>query len=196
MIVRENDMFINEECMEKKLIEHCALTLAGIKSASLFRYLYKREGGARKEIKRINQLLNCKGVYIDSLMWKEDSVLIYVYRPVVLERELKNPGVFELLKKYGYESCDLASCLECLKFRMPHSSCFPHEIGIFLGYPLEDVYGFIVNRGKNCKSCGMWKVYCNKEEKDRLFQRFQKCKDVYQQLFCKGGNLFQMTVCT
>ena len=187
---------MSERSMEKRLIEHCAPTLAGIKCASLFNYYYKRENIVREELNKVNQLLNCKGVYIDVLTWKDNSALIYAYRPVILERELKGRGVFELLKKYGYENCEIESCLECLKFRMAHSSCFPHEIGIFLGYPLEDVCGFIANNGKNCESCGMWKVYCNKEEKDKLFQKLKKCKDVYQKVFCEGRELFQMTVCT
>ena len=42
----------------------------------------------------------------------------------------------------------------------------------------------------------MWKVYCNREEKDKLFQKFKKCKDVYLQVFCEGRELSKMTVCT
>ena len=43
---------------------------------------------------------------------------------------------------------------------------FPHEIGIFLGYPLADVAGFIRNKGRNCKCIGTWKVYGDAFEKD------------------------------
>lgn len=34
---------MTEKCMEKRLIEHCAPTLAGMKSASLFNYFHKGE---------------------------------------------------------------------------------------------------------------------------------------------------------
>ena len=187
---------MNEKCMEKMLVEHCAPTLAGIKCANLFNYFYKSKLLAREELTEINNLLNCKGVYLEVLMWRDDSVLIYLYRKAMLEKELKRQEVFELLKKYGYESCEMKSCIRHLKHRIRNSSCFPHEIGVFLGYPLEDVYGFIENGGRNCKSCGMWKVYCNKEEKDRLFKKFQKCKDVYLQVFCDGRDLVRMTVGT
>lgn len=30
--------------------------------------------------------------------------------------------------------------------------------GLFLGYPLEDVKGFIENNGRNCKSCGVFRI--------------------------------------
>lgn len=36
---------------------------------------------------------------------------------------------------------------------------FPHEIGLFLGYPVWDVEGFIKHNGENYKLCGYWKVY-------------------------------------
>lgn len=38
---------------------------------------------------------------------------------------------------------------------------FPHEMGILLGYPVEDVEGFIINNGKNELYTGYWKVYDN-----------------------------------
>ena len=114
----------------------------------------------------------------------------------MLEKELKQPGVLELLERYGYENSDIDSCMKHLKYRLLKCTCFPHEIGVFLGYPLEDVKGFIDNKGKNCESCGVWKVYCNREEKDKLFQKFKKCKDVYLQVFYEGRELPKMTVCT
>ena len=50
------------EKLEKQLIEHCAPTLAGIKSANLFSYFYGDEGLARTELKEVNTLLNERGV--------------------------------------------------------------------------------------------------------------------------------------
>lgn len=187
---------MNAITMEKGLIEHCAPTLAGMKSASLFNYFHNGEQIVREELRKMNDLLNEKGVYIEALIWREKSALIYVYRMKMLERELKQPGVLELLERYGYENSDIESCMNHLKYRLLNCSCFPHEIGVFLGYPLEDVKGFIDNKGKNCESCGVWKVYCDREEKDKLFQKFIKCKDVYMQAFGEGRGLLQMTVCT
>lgn len=186
---------MDENCMEKKLIEHCSATLAGMKCASLFNFSHKGEQSVREELEKLNRILNCKGVYIDVLFWRDSSALVYVYREAMLERELKGIGVFELLKTYGYESCKTDYCIKYLKHRFRDPARFPHEIGVFLGYPLEDVYGFITNRGKNCESCGMWKVYCNKEEKDKLFEKYKKCKEIYMKEFYEGRGLLQMTVC-
>ena len=54
---------------------------------------------------------------------------------------------------------------------------FPHELGLLLGYPPEDVEGFIRHRGKNCLCTGYWKVYENREQKQQLFQRFEYAKE-------------------
>lgn len=83
-----------------------------------------------------------------------------------------------------------------LKKRIQKEACFPHEIGLFLGYPLEDVEGFIKNKGRNCESCGIWKVYCNAGEKQLLFAKFKKCTEVYKQVFGEGRQLLQLTVAT
>ena len=72
------------------------------------------------------------------------------------------------IKKYGYESTDPAYALERLRSRLAQREDFPHEIGLFLGYPLGDVIGFIKNAGQNCKCVGCWKVYCNECEAIRL----------------------------
>ncbi len=53
----------------------------------------------------------------------------------------------------------LNRCWHSLSQRLCCEEDFPHEIGVFLGYPLADVIGFIQNRGKNFTACGYWKVY-------------------------------------
>lgn len=180
--------------LEKDLIVHCAPTLAGIKCAGLFNHYYASPNGAIKELSGISQKLSAKGVQIEALTWRKEAVLIYLYRPTLVERQLRKPGVRELLQKYDYPSEGITEYLQQLKKRIRENQCFPHEIGIFLGYPLEDVIGFIENRGKNCKYCGFWKVYCNEEETKKYFTRLEKCNSIYSQIFAAGRSLIEMTV--
>lgn len=180
--------------MEKALIENCAPTLAGLKCANLFNYFHEGELIVREELEEMNDLLNGKGVFVDVLAWKDKSALVYVYRTSMLDEVLNKPRVPQFLKKYGYVTNEIDDCLKNLKCRLSDFDCFPHEIGIFLGYPLEDVYGFIKNKGKNCECCGVWKVYCNKEEKNLLFEKFQKCKEVYTKVFYEGREFARMIV--
>ena len=85
-------------------------------------------------------------------------------------------------------------CLALLKKRFEASEDFPHEIGIFLDYPLGDVIGFIQNGGQNYKCSGCWKVYCNECEALKMFQKYHKCREVYRNLWAKGRSVLQLTV--
>lgn len=181
--------------LEKYLVEHCAPTLAGIKSANLFNCRFNSREEVLQELTEINSKLNERGVCVEALLWKAKSVLIYVYRSSLLEKELQQEGVVDLLVQYGYSDCKVQNCLNYLKTRLLEYECFPHEIGIFLGYPLQDVIGFIKNGGKNCKCCGFWKVYCNEHETRKLFEKLQKCTRVYMRVFAEGRSITQMTVC-
>lgn len=181
--------------LENDLIGFCAPTLAGIKSASLFRYISSDKLNTETELMTINSLLNERGVYVEALLWNETSVLIYAYRKKHLQKELDQIKAIEIMQQYGYQDFDVENCISHLKERLYNYSCFPHEIGLFLGYPPDDVQGFIDNKGKNCKYCGVWKVYCNENEKIELFKKFKKCTEVYLHVFSNGRKIEQMTVC-
>ena len=84
--------------------------------------------------------------------------------------------------------------MDCLAGRLSASDGFPHEIGVFLGYPLADVKGFIENRGANYLCSGLWKVYCDEQEAQRTFQRYRKCTDIYEKLWLAGHSIGRLTV--
>ena len=120
--------------------------------------------------------------------------LIYVYRKQKLEKDLADAGVEKLLRWHGYKGENLSDYLEHLKERITESESFPHEVGVFLGYPLHDVIGFIEHKGKNYKCYGLWKVYDNEKETVKLFHKFKKCTEIYQKVFETGRTITQMTV--
>lgn len=180
--------------LDLKLVEHCAPTLAGMKTANLFNYRFTSIDALQEEIQAENQKISGKGVWIEVLKVNEEQALLYVYRRKRLEADLQKEGVKELLEKYGYTEGTAEGCLRHLKERLSQYECFPHEIGVFLSYPLGDVIGFIEQKGKNCKCCGVWKAYCNEQETMALFEKFRKCTDVYRKVFAEGRSLMRLTV--
>ena len=64
--------------------------------------------------------------------------------------------------------------MDLLCARLSQGGAFPHEIGLFLGYPIEDVVGFIRYSGRGCKLSGYWKVYGDAEAASRLFDRLSR----------------------
>ena len=82
-----------------------------------------------------------------------------------------------------------------LRRRLAENEEFPHEIGLFLGYPPEDVCGFIENKAACAQCVGCWKVYGDVESAKRKFAQYEKCTRVYNDLFDQGKrSLQQLTV--
>ncbi len=180
--------------LEKGLVSHCAPTLASIKTGSLFRLLHEPEESPEGQVAALDRQLSARGVRVTLLRRGRQGSLIYVFRPKQLERDLSCPRVAEFLSRCGYPGPEPRSALCHLCRRLEEKEDFPHEIGLFLGYPLEDVEGFIANKGKNCKCTGCWKVYCNEEEAVRRFRQFKKCAEVYRKLWEQGRSVEQLTV--
>lgn len=180
--------------MEQYLITHCAPTLASLKTGNLFCLPTDREERWEEQLERLNREFEEKGVRLLVLRRRAGKALIYVCRWSRLQRDLRKPGVLPLLQQCGYQSSEAHYALNRLRDRLHESDAFPHEIGLFLGYPLPDVLGFIQNGGKNCKYTGVWKVYENECEAIRLFAQFQKCREVYIRLYNQGRTVRQLTV--
>ena len=180
--------------IERFLIEHCSATLASIKAANLCNMTFSSKEELEDQISYWSACLEPKGIHIFVLWEHETRALVYVYREGLLQKELENPENAAFLKSYGYENTDPGQCLALLKKRFEASEDFPHEIGIFLDYPLGDVIGFIQNGGQNYKCSGCWKVYCNECEALKMFQKYHKCREVYRNLWAKGRSVLQLTV--
>ena len=180
--------------LEKSVIEHCSPTLASIKTGNLFTYKYESEEELWKSVEQFNKQIKEKGVSLTVLRKSENKALIYVCRFSSLKKDLSKPGVSNFMKRYGYESLEPEYALEKLRSRLQKREDFPHEIGLFLGYPLGDVIGFIKNAGQNCKCVGCWKVYCNECEAVKTFAKFKKCTSVYVRLWNQGRSVWQLTV--
>lgn len=183
---------------EQQVVAHCAPTLAGIKMAGLFSYYYTSKQDFVAELKSCADKLKEKGVNIAVLREHKGAALIYVYRKSMLCQTLKDEAVASFLKEvYDLEDISKETCwrvISALRERFKAFCGFPHEIGIFLGYPLEDVIAFIENEGKNYKCIGCWKVYFNEQAAQCLFCKYEKCRNVYERLFQNGRSLRQLTV--
>ena len=177
---------------DAKLIHYCAPTLAGIKAANLF------NGDDSPDIDEVlsrwNAALNPKGVQVLCLAKKNGRPLIYVYRPAALAARLQNEECEAILRTFGYTGAGLSERLARLAGRLLESDDFPHEIGLFLDYPTDDVRGFIAHQGKACKCSGCWKVYGDEKGARCRFAGYKKCTRVYERCFKQGFALDRLTV--
>lgn len=180
--------------IERSLIEHCAPTLASLKTGSLFSFLSPVTQALQSEIHAANQLLTPKGLRLCLLKSLPGRALCYLYRESHLTAALRDQENAAFLHSCGYERLDAQSALRTLMKRLESSDAFPHEIGLFLGYPLGDVLGFIEHKGKNCLCCGLWKSYTDPCAAQQCFARCAKCTAVYRRLYESGRPLSRLAV--
>lgn len=180
--------------LKESIIRHCAPTLAGIKVGNLFNCAFDNEKELKYQIKECNKEINPKGVYIKKLRQNDKRALIYVYREKQLKNILSNRGIVEFLSSCEYKKFTIRYCIDELINRIQHYEVFPHEIGIFIGYPLSDVKSFIDNKGKNSKCLGYWKAYSNESKVNLIFEKFKSCTNIYYKSFLRGMSIEQLTV--
>ena len=179
--------------LEQELIDWCAPTLAGLKPANLFRC--PASPALFHSIREWNEKLKPFGLRIRVMKWcrRTKSCLIYVCRWDWICREVQRKDVRVFLRQCGY---DLSGGMESVICQLARRLClradFPHEIGIFIGYPLRDVVGFICNKGQNYSCCGHWKSYGDAEQAQQTFDAYKKCTACYQHLYEKGVPLLKL----
>lgn len=176
--------------VETMLAFHGAPTLEGIKPGSLISFNKQRIKNCQTILKRYKTCLACKGIYFFVLSETENWLLLFIYRQTVLNQVIKDRYIQEFLNDYGYVNFNnLKQCLCYLKTRMTLQKGFPHEIGIFLGYPLEDVKGFIKNNGRHFKLCGQWKVYSDTKRAEALFAQYAECVNRFCTYLSQGQSI-------
>ncbi len=179
---------------EEYVVEQCSPTLAGIKTGNLFKVALSEGENLEPEICRMNRQLVRKGLRMVPLKKTKTYALIYIYRPKLLKRDLQDPKAVFILHKKAYDSHTPEECVSELAKRMKREEEFPHEVGLFLGYPPSDVEMFMENPWKDVKYCGCWKAYSDPEGAKCAFRRYRKCTEVYCDLFKKGKSLAQLAV--
>ena len=175
---------------EELIVRHCAPTLANLKTGSLFVCPITDRPSFFSSLRSLNELLVPKGLRALPLRIREYSALVYLYRPSRLKKDLEDPAAIKILQDHGY-SC-YGKCLPKLIERVRASEEFPHEIGLFLGYPPEDVQGFLDHRP--CKCSGCWKVYGDENKAKKTFDLYKKCERVYRQQLARGIDIKRLTV--
>lgn len=148
----------------------------------------------RERVQYWDGRLSSVGLSVRVLQERSRRAIIYVYRCSHLEQLLSEGDCQRFLMDAGYQGKELDGLLEQLTYRLQRQLEFPHEIGIFLGYPLRDVMGFIQNKGDNYTCGGLWKSYGDPTEAKMLFTRYKRCSCIFCKLFEQGIPLEKLAV--
>ena len=89
---------------EEILVRQGAPTLAGIKTGSLFPCPCEDKEALFADIRRLNRLLVPKGLCLLPIRFLKGQVLLYLYRPSELRRDLENEQAAEIPMRSGFSS--------------------------------------------------------------------------------------------
>ncbi|MCY6957104.1 DUF3793 family protein [Clostridium brassicae] len=180
------DKFSNKDYLIAMILYSAAPTIAKHKPSYLiiFHNQGKRKLNNIWEIYK-NDIYKELNISFYELKNNSDSTAVLFYDNSKMNKILKNKRNTKFLKQYGYTSkMSLKQCLSLLKNRY-YYSC-PNEIGVFLGYPLEDVIEFISDNQKEAIIFGYWKVYHNLNYALNVFKKYDSCREKVINLISNG----------
>ncbi len=122
-----------------------------------------------------------QGINFSLLRSSENSFLVFVYNFAWIQALLKNRRINNYLKNKNYPVQEGAKAvLNELLFRLNQASAkngnsYPHEVGIFLGYPLSDVAAFEKTCGQGEADRGYWKSYSDSSTARQTWALYKEC---------------------
>lgn len=181
------------DCLTAHLMLECSEVLAGVKPANLIslgnrpqlcgRNLYQLWQSHHDELaSRLGDLT------ILVLQTKERALLLLCYNNDHLKRHLSHAGIRTLLYKAGYEAdASSEALLGELSRRIENNASFPHEIGLFIGYPAKDVAAFmgLIKLPFACQC--LWKIYGNPDQSLGLAEQFRGCRQRMGAILATGS---------
>lgn len=164
---------MNQKHVETKLAIQCAPLITGIKMSNLLIV-------SQAEAENLPYTLRNTGLVFLKLSEMKDKVTFLVFRRQELRTYLEDSNVQEILLSCGYEDLSFRGILHTFMERYQayakDAKQFPHEMGLMLGYPVEDVEGFIIHNGRNFICSGYWKVYKDAPAKQELFRKYEEAQ--------------------
>ncbi|MDK9719095.1 MAG: DUF3793 family protein [Trichlorobacter sp.] len=183
------------DCLTAHLMLECSEVLAGVKPANLVS-LVNRTRPCGRNLYQLWQSLRQEAVArlstIDFLILqtKERSILLLCYNREQLEQHLSHAGIRTLLHKAGYkQTSTVPELLTELKQRISKHDHFPHEIGLFIGYPAKDVAAFmgLVKLPFSCQA--LWKIYGNPANSLNLAKNYRCCRERMTEILASGSQI-------
>lgn len=182
------------DCLTAHLMLECSEVLAGVKPANLIS-LVNRTRPCGRNLYQLwaihHEGITCRlgNITFKVLQTRQRALMILCYDHDHLKRHLSHAGIRTMLHKAGYEadaSCE--SLLEELCRRIGKDNSFPHEIGLFIGYPAKDVAAFmgLVKLPFACQ--GPWKIYGNPAQSLELAEQYRCCRQRMGAVLASGNN--------
>lgn len=181
------------DCLTAYLMLECAEVLAGVKPANLISLVNRNQLCGRNlyllwQSYHEELAARLPDLTIRVLQTRERALLLLCYNNDQLERHMAHAGIRTLLRKAGYEAnSSIEAQLGELSRRIESKGSFPHEIGLFIGYPAKDVAAFmgLIKLPFTCQC--LWKIYGNPDQSLGLAEQFRCCRQRMGAILAKGN---------
>lgn len=129
-----------------------------------------------------------KNIEVKKVEYGHKCTKLFVYNRKSLENTLSDKRIVKFLSKHGYPNhYDMDLYVSALMEKI-QSMCIPDEIGVFLGYPLKDVIGFIGHPSlRLCKVQG-WRVYGDPKLSDRKYKEIMEARRIAKHILKNDHN--------
>ena len=165
------------------LIDLIGATIAGIKPAELLN-IPTANGRIRQwcweECKLC--LLRYSRLRIREINKPNGRKQVFIYHYLSLSDVLSDEANLGFLKEAGYPQQHSVETYVDLLVKRLNGKNFPHEIGIFLGYPLKDVLGFIGDPSLKLKRRRGWNFFGNPDISNKRYESFLEARSRVREL--------------
>ena len=150
-----------------------------------------------RESLKEKRILAKHGFALKLLYTIEEKACIMLYSKEEVKKTLEKKDVQKAFSFFGCkENCKFEYVFSTLANRFKSfaknvvsgdNRGFPHEVGLFLGYPSEDVLQYYINQGKGYIFSGYWKVYTNLLQAHLEFKKYDEAN-----AYCMNMPLFEI----
>lgn len=162
------------------LLVKTAAVRQGIKPGELLRvrhcYADVNSEGLRVCLYR-SDIYDILGLDYVELKVEAASSLVLFYNPAALDATLAEPHNRRWLAHLGYPSDGTTAELLAELVRRFSGCAMSHEVGIFIGYPLKDVAGFMHRIATTPSHGRAWRIYGNARESLERMRRYATAEE-------------------
>lgn len=180
------------ECLAAFVVSSAAEVIAGVKPANLIRII-RRTLPCGRCMHQLWQeygadILRDSALQVLTLRSDADGLSLLFYCPELLGKRLSSRTMQSFLAGCGYpQPLNLATALAHLQ-KVCQVEDSPDEIGMFLGYPMKDVRGFISGKSRPWPGRCLWRVYGPPRRSLRLYRRFYTERQVINRRMMAGND--------
>lgn len=188
-------------CFACTFVRAAGAVIEGEKPAAIFSVRIEPAGiprgpqtrtALRDAIRTYEVEFTLRGITLTTLGERSGRIQLLAYRPNLVAEVLGDPAACSFLRGLGYPVDNVAELMGTLRRHLAaylrgERTPFPHEVGVVLGYPLEDVLGYM--RGE-CETCrGPWRSYGDARAAELRFMRVVRGERTCRERFASGVTL-------